>query len=174
MIPAREGFLPQASALSDRDKVSSCYGYGISMSALQIAQAYQVFANKGIFKELNLFYDKALSNPKPEVRVLSKNTAKLINSMLVETVNSRSGTARKAKIEGKVVAGKTGNSKKKRDGLTTYSTSFAGFVPAEDPSLLAVIVLHGITKDIHSGGSVAAPIFSKVVGQSIHALESGS
>lgn len=174
LIPAREGFLPQASALSDRDKVSSCYGYGISMSALQIAQAYQVFANEGIFKELNLFYDKALSNPKPDVRVLSKNTAKLINSMLVETVNSRSGTARKAKIEGKVVAGKTGTSKKKRDGLTTYSTSFAGFVPAEDPSLLAVIVLHGITKDIHSGGSVAAPIFSKVVGQSIHALESGS
>ena len=174
LIPSREGFLPQATTMSKRDKVSSCYGYGISMSAIQLAQAYQVFANKGVFKELNLFYDKALTSPKPDQRVLSEQTVRAINSMLIETVNSKSGTAKKAKIEGRVVAGKTGTSEKERKGKTSYSVSFAGFVPVKNPSLLAVIVLHGITSDIHSGGSVAAPIFSKVVGQSLHALESGS
>ena len=70
LIPAREGFLPQGSSLNSRDKVSLCYGYGVSMSALQIAQAYLVFANKGIFKELNLFYDDELSSPKPEFRAI--------------------------------------------------------------------------------------------------------
>ena len=94
--------------------------------------------------------------------------------MLLQTVNSRSGTGRKARIEGLEVAGKTGTAEKERNGQTTYTASFAGFVPAKNPSLLAVIVLHGITNDTHSGGSVAAPIFSKVVGQSIHALESGT
>ncbi|MBH32775.1 MAG: hypothetical protein CMD90_03895 [Gammaproteobacteria bacterium] len=174
LLPAREGFLPSASSLSNRDKVSSCYGYGISMSALQIAQAYQVFANKGVFKELNLFFDKELTSPKPEVKVLSEKTTSLINSMLIKTVNSKTGTARKARIEGRQVAGKTGTSEKKRNGEVSYSASFAGFVPAKDPSLLAVIVLHGLVKENHSGGSIAAPIFSKVVKQSIHALESGS
>ena len=94
--------------------------------------------------------------------------------MLIKTVNSKTGTARKARIEGRQVAGKTGTSEKKRNGEVSYSASFAGFVPAKDPSLLAVIVLHGLYGEKHSGGSVAAPIFSKVMTQSLHALESGS
>ena len=174
LIPSRAGFLPRASSMSKRDKVSSCYGYGISMTALQLAQAYQVFANEGVFKELNLFYDEALTNPKPDKQVLSESTVSLINTMLIEAVNSKSGTAKKARIEGRVVAGKTGTSEKVVHGQTSYSASFAGFVPVKNPSLLAVIVLHGITNEIHSGGSIAAPIFSKVVGQSMHALESGT
>ena len=174
IIPSRAGFLPQASTFSNRDRVSSCYGYGISLSALQIAQAYQVLANKGIFKELNLFYDRELSSPKPELRILPEDTVRFINNMLIQTVNSRSGTGRRARIEGRQVAGKTGTSEKIRNGEISYSASFSGFVPPEDPILLAVIVLHGLTKEEHSGGSVAAPIFSKVVGQSLHTLESGS
>ena len=175
LIPSREGFLPKASSLSNRDKVSSCYGYGISMSTLQIAQAFQVFANKGVFKELTLFYDEELTSPKPDFRVLSEDTTRFINNMMIETVNSKSGTARRARIEGKKVAGKTGTAeKKKKNGKKSYSASFSGFVPANDPILLGVIVLHGLTKEEHSGGTIAAPIFSSVVGQSLHTLESGS
>ena len=95
--------------------------------------------------------------------------------MMIETVNSKSGTARRARIEGKKVAGKTGTAeKKKKNGKKSYSASFSGFVPANDPILLGVIVLHGLTKEEHSGGTIAAPIFSRVVGQSLHTLESGS
>ena len=174
LIPSREGFLPQSSLISERDKVSACYGYGLSMSAVQLAQAYQIFANKGIFKELNLFYDKELSNPGPERRVLSDDTARYINSMLFNTVNSRHGTARGARIGGVEVAGKTGTSEKIRNGKKIYTATFSGFAPVNDPKLLAVIVLHDLSGEDHSGGKVAAPIFSKVISQSLHALESGS
>ena len=174
LIPAREGFLPEASSLSDRDKVSSCYGYGLSMSAVQIAQAYQVFANDGVLKELSLFKNKNLNSPKPEVRVISIETNKLVNKMLVSAVNSSYGTARNARVEGSLVAGKTGTAEKRITGKVFYTASFSGFVPAHDPKLLAVIVLHGLYGEKHSGGSVAAPIFSKVMTQSLHALESGS
>ena len=174
LIPSREGFLPESSMISERDKVSSCYGYGLSMSAIQIAQAYQVFANKGIFKELNLFHDKRLSAPKPERRVLSQETTRLINNMLFETVNSRHGTAKGARIGGLEVAGKTGTAEKIRGGKKYYTATFSGFAPSKDPKLLAVIVLHNLIGEEHSGGKVAAPIFSKVISQSLHALESGS
>ena len=174
LIPAREGFLPEASSLSNRDKVSSCYGYGLSMSAVQIAQAYQVFANDGVLKELSLFKNKNLNSPKPEVRVISIETNKLVNKMLISAVNSSYGTARNARVEGRLVAGKTGTAEKRIRGKVSYTASFSGFVPAQDPKLLAVIVLHGLYGEEHSGGSVAAPIFSKVVTQSLHALESGS
>ena len=174
LIPSREGFLPESSMLSERDKVSSCYGYGLSMSAIQIAQAYQVFANKGIFKELNLFHDKKLSSPKPERRVLSEETTRIINNMLYETVNSRYGTAKGARIGGIEVAGKTGTAEKVKNGEKSYTATFSGFAPSKDPKLLAVIVLHNLIGEEHSGGKVAAPIFSKVMSQSLHALESGS
>ena len=174
LIPSREGFLPESSILSQRDKVSSCYGYGLSMSAIQIAQAYQVFANNGIFKELNLFYDRQLSSPEKDRRILSEETVNHINQMLFETVNSRFGTAKGARIEGLKVAGKTGTAEKMRNNEISYTATFSGFAPARDPKLLAVIVLHDLIGEGHSGGKVAAPIFSKVISQSLHALESGS
>ena len=174
LIPSREGFLPESSLLSRRDKVSSCYGYGISMSAVQIAQAYQVFANNGVFKELNLFYDRQLSSPEKDKRILSEETVNHINSMLFETVNSRFGTAKGARIEGVKVAGKTGTAEKIRNNEKSYTATFSGFAPASDPQLLAVIVLHDLIGEGHSGGKVAAPIFSKVISQSLHALASGS
>ena len=174
LIPSREGFLPQASVVSQRDKVSSCYGYGLSMSAIQIAQAYQVFANEGVFKELNLFDNKRLSSPEPEIRVLSEETTRMINHMLYETVNSRHGTAAGARIVGLDVVGKTGTSEKFKDGKKSYTATFSGFAPSKEPKLLAVIVLHDLIGEEHSGGKIAAPIFSKVISQSLHALESGS
>ena len=57
LIPATQGFLPKYSNISERDKVSFCYGYGLSISALHIAQAYSVFANRGLLKELYLYLD---------------------------------------------------------------------------------------------------------------------
>ena len=108
IIPSREGFLAEHSVITERDKVSSCYGYGLSMSAVQIAQAYQVFANRGIFRELNLFYEEDLMSLTSERRVLSESTNQYINKMLFKAVNSKSGTARLARIEGLQVAGKTG------------------------------------------------------------------
>ena len=173
LIPSREGFLAHPSEYTLRDKVSSCYGYGLTMSAIQIAQAYSVFANEGIFKELTLYLDDQILSNFLEERVISIETASIVRDMLIKTVNAPTGTARNAKIKGTVVAGKTGTAIENSKDLS-YTATFAGFVPAINPELLAVIVLHGLQGEDHSGGRVAAPIFSKIVGQSLHVLKAGN
>ena len=164
MIPAREGFLPHESSFTLRDKVSSCYGYGMTLSALQIAQAYSVFANEGNFVELNLFEDHSFGEDYKE-RVIKTETNKIIVDMLVETVNSIGGTASKARLKDYIVAGKTGTAKETLDEETTYTSTFAGFVPAQEPEFLAVIVLHGLSGEDYSGGRVSAPLFSDIMKQ---------
>jgi len=169
MLPAREGFLPHSSKFTLRDKVSSCYGYGMTLSALQIAQAYSVFANEGNFIELNLFKDHSFDEPYYQ-KIIEPSTNSKIKSMLIETVNSKTGTASKARLEGNIVAGKTGTARETLEEITTYTGTFAGFVPSDDPEYLAVIVLHGLSGENYSGGRVSAPIFSNIMKQ-IYLLE---
>ena len=169
MLPAREGFLPHSSQITLRDKVSSCYGYGMTLSALQIAQAYSVFANEGNFIELNLFKDHSFDEPYYQ-KIIEPSTNSKIKRMLIETVNSKTGTASKARLEGKIVAGKTGTARETLEEITTYTGTFAGFVPSDDPEYLAVIVLHGLSGENYSGGRVSAPIFSNIMKQ-IYLLE---
>tara|TARA_B100000945_G_scaffold11061_1_gene8643 strand:+ start:1240 stop:2886 length:1647 start_codon:yes stop_codon:yes gene_type:complete len=164
LLPAREGFLPHHSEYTERDKVSSCYGYGMTLSALQIAQAYMVFANQGYFKELKLFKDKLFESNK-ESQVISQETNRLIIGMLEETVNSDSGTAKKARIKGKRVAGKTGTAIESLGDETSYTATFSGFVPSSNPDYLAVVVLHGLKGEESSGGRVAAPVFSNILSE---------
>jgi len=169
MLPAREGFLPHSSKFTLRDKVSSCYGYGMTLSALQIAQAYSVFANEGNFIELNLFKDHSFDEHYYQ-KIIEPSTNSKIKKMLIETVNSKTGTASKARLEGKIVAGKTGTARETLEEITTYTGTFAGFVPSDDPEYLAVIVLHGLSGENYSGGRVSAPIFSNIMKQ-IYLLE---
>jgi len=164
MLPAREGYLPHSNQFTPRDKVSSCYGYGMTLSALQIAQAYSVFANKGNFVELSLFKDTQFDEPFSE-RVIKEQTNQLILDMLVETVNSKRGTASKAKLKNRLVAGKTGTAKETMQEETTYTATFAGFVPYDKPEFLTVVVMHGLSGEESSGGKVSAPIFSNIMEQ---------
>jgi cell division protein FtsI (penicillin-binding protein 3) len=85
--------------------------------------------------------------------------------MLVETVNSEGGTASKARIKNMIVAGKTGTAKETLAEETTYTGTFAGFVPSKDPEFLAVVVLHGLSGEDYSGGKVSAPVFSNIMQQ---------
>tara|TARA_Y100001970_G_scaffold122166_1_gene151425 strand:- start:11823 stop:13475 length:1653 start_codon:yes stop_codon:yes gene_type:complete len=162
MLPAREGYLAHHSEFTLRDKVSSCYGYGMTLSALQIAQAYIVFANDGYFKELKLFKDKLFESNK-ESQVISEETNRLITKMLEKTVNSDTGTAREARIKGKMVAGKTGTAMESLEEDTSYTATFSGFVPSNNPEYLTVVVLHGLKGEESSGGRVAAPVFSNIM-----------
>ena len=162
MLPAREGFLPHHSEFTQRDKVSSCYGYGMTLSALQIAQAYIVFANNGYFKELKLFKDKLFESNK-ESQIISEETNRLITEMLEKTVNSDTGTARAARLKGRIVAGKTGTAMESLEEDTSYTAIFSGFVPSNNPEYLTVVVLHGLKGEESSGGRVAAPVFSNIM-----------
>jgi cell division protein FtsI/penicillin-binding protein 2 len=136
----------------------------MTLSALQIAQAYMVFANNGYFKELRLFKDKLFESNK-ESQVISQETNKLIIEMLEETVNSDTGTARAAKLKGRVVAGKTGTAMESLEDDPSYTVTFSGFVPSNNPDYLTVVVLHGLKGEEASGGRVAAPVFSDIMNE---------
>jgi cell division protein FtsI/penicillin-binding protein 2 len=89
--------------------------------------------------------------------------------MLEETVNSDTGTARAARLKGRVVAGKTGTAKESLEDGSSYTVSFSGFVPSNNPDYLSVVVLHGLKGEKSSGGRVAAPVFSDIM-QEIYML----
>ena len=137
------------------------YGYGLSVTSLQLAQAYAVLASGGIKKPVSLL--KLEHVPEGE-RVISENISRQIVSML-ETVISNEGTASKARVPGYRVAGKTGTVHKlTKDGYADdqYLSLFAGMAPATNPKIVTVVMINNPRGEDYYGGLVAAPVFSKV------------
>ena len=137
------------------------YGYGIAVTALQLAHAYAILANDGI--DVPVSFAK-VSDPPSGVRVLGSDVANEIVRML-ETVVQSGGTGRRAQIKGYRVAGKTGTAyiaTSKVYDKHRYVASFVGMAPASDPRLVVAVVIHE-PQGQHFGGVVAAPIFAKVM-----------
>jgi cell division protein FtsI (penicillin-binding protein 3) len=138
------------------------YGYGLSVTALQLAQAYSVIAADGIRRPISmLVQDEQVDGE----RVVSVNTARQLRSML-ETVVSPAGTGQRAAIRNFRVAGKTGTAKKVGVGGYSddrYLAVFAGLAPASDPKLVAVVVIDEPRGEDYYGGEVAAPVFSRIL-----------
>ncbi len=138
------------------------FGYGLSVTTLQLAQAYGVLAADGIKRPVSLL--KLPKRPAAE-RILSAVTARLVRTML-ETVVSTEGTARLATIVGYRVAGKTGTAKKAvRGGYSSkrYQSVFAGMAPASRPRFVMVVMVDEPRGKHYYGGRVAAPVFAKVM-----------
>jgi cell division protein FtsI (penicillin-binding protein 3) len=145
-------------------------GNGLAVSGLQMLGAYATIANGGVWRTPHVVGATVDANgkrtpvdPGPSHRVVSEQTAATVNNMLQSVISI--GTGSNAAIPGYSVAGKTGTARKPLVGARGYSgqyvASFAGFVPAEQPRLAAVVVLdepHPIY-----GGQVAAPVFSRVL-----------
>jgi cell division protein FtsI (penicillin-binding protein 3) len=149
-------------------KATMSYGYGITVTPIQLAQAYSVIANDGIYTPLTL--RKGLSQESE--RIVSKNTAKILHKMLEKVVED--GTSKKAAVNGYRVGGKTGTAWK-TSGTGGYSTDryrsiFAGIAPIDDPRLVAVVFIEEPTGKFHYGGDVAAPVFSEIISQSLQLL----
>lgn len=144
------------------------YGYGLAVTPLQLAQAYQVLANGGVKQPLTLIR----KSPGEGERVMSEEIAKQVTSML-ETVVGPKGTARRAKVEGYTVAGKTGTVHKVgREGYEdeSYLSLFAGIAPSDNPRIVTVVVVDDPSGREYYGGEVAAPIFSRVTQASLRLL----
>ncbi len=159
--------------LSDLTKVglaASSYGYGLAVSPLQMLGAYSALANGG-----TLYEPKLVLDGKPPVkvrRVASERAIKEVGAMLEGVVDR--GTAGSARIPGYRAAGKTGTARKidpltKKYSTTSYTASFAGYLPASQPRWTILVILHE-PKGQYYGGLVAAPIFSKI-GRRLLALE---
>ncbi len=138
------------------------YGYGLSVTALQLAQAYSVIAADGIRRPISmLVQDEQVAGE----RVVSVDTARRLRSML-EIAVSPAGTGQRAAIRNFRVAGKTGTAKKVGVGGYSddrYVAVFAGLAPASDPKLVAVVVIDEPRGEDYYGGDVAAPVFSRIL-----------
>jgi cell division protein FtsI (penicillin-binding protein 3) len=157
------GRLPGYDKLRPFEQATLSFGYGLSASALQLAQAYTALANEGEMLRVRLVKDEYIE---PAVRVMSANTARTVRQML-EQVVSREGTALKAAVRGFRVSGKTGTVKKIGEG--GYSNDrhlaiFAGIAPASRPRIVMVVVVDEPGGSEYYGGLVAAPVFSRVTG----------
>lgn len=145
------------------------YGYGLSVTPLQLAQAYLPLANDGILSPVSLM---RTDKPLPPVRVMPAQVARSVRGMM-ETVISIKGTGKQASIPGYRVAGKTGTVHKvgNRGYIEDqYISVFAGIAPASDPKVITVVMVDNPRNQEYYGGEVAAPIFSRAVGGTLRLL----
>lgn len=146
------------------------FGYGLSATTLQLAQAYAVFANQGYL--LPARFSVADPTAKLGKHVLSKKVAKEVLEML-EAVVEKDGTGRHARVQGYRVAGKTGTSRiatKHGYDKNKHIASFVGIAPVSAPKLVIAVVIREPTRVSYYGGRVAAPLFAKVMGGSLRIL----
>ena len=164
----RGGLLPHYRQWREAEQATLSYGYGLSVTALQLAQAYTVFANQGEVKPVSLLAPQ----PAAGQRVMSGRTAGQVLKML-EAVVAKGAGGNRAAIQGYRVAGKTGTVHKLGEGgyqQGKYMSLFAGVAPATDPKLVAVVLIDEPGGDHYYGGEVAAPVFSRVVGGAMRVL----
>ena len=150
------------------EQATMSYGHGLSVSLLQLARAYTIFAGNGDLKPISLLKVK---EPVTGKKVFSERTTHSLVNML-ETVTQPGGTAPLAQISGYRVAGKTGTAHKLEEGryVNRYVASFVGFAPVSNPRLVVAVMIDEPGNDEYYGGMVAAPVFSKVTGAALHAL----
>ena len=143
------------------EQATMAYGHGISVSLLQLARAYTVFARDGELVPLTLVKTAAEASGE---KVLSAETARAVRSML-ELAVQPGGTGPRARIMGWRVAGKTGTAHKLHNGeyaADKYLSSFVGFAPASAPRLVVAVMLDEPSGQYY-GGAVAAPVFAQVM-----------
>jgi len=151
------------------EQATIAYGYGVSVSLLQLAHAYLVFARDGDLVPVSVMSSEA---PAPAVRVLEPQTAQAVRRML-EAAVSEEGTAASARVPGYQVAGKTGTARKLRDGRYTdaYVASFVGFAPATNARVVIAVMIDEPRAGHYYGGEVAAPVFSQVAAGTLRELQ---
>ena len=151
------------------EQATMSYGHGISVSLMQLARAYSVFAREGDMIPLTLTKQDSL--PQGSAPVFSQQTAREVRAMLEMAVQP-GGTAPKAQIPGYRVAGKTGTAHKLEGGqyANKYVSSFVGFAPASDPRLIVAIMIDEPSGGKHYGGDVAGPVFAGVMGGALRTL----
>ena len=145
------------------------YGYGLSVTPLQLAQAYAILGNDGVRHPVSLV---ALEQAGGGEQMVSQDSATAVRRMLEEVVRP-GGTATGAAVPGYRIAGKTGTSWKFAAGgysKDKYISSFAGLAPASNPRLAAVVVIDEPSGELYYGGDVAAPVFADIMSESLRLL----
>ncbi|MCB5186198.1 penicillin-binding protein 2 [Methylobacillus gramineus] len=174
--PTRIGFPGEASGKLRNyktwrpiEQATMSYGHGINMTLLQLARAYTVFTNDGALLPVSLL---KLKEPPVGHQVYTAATANHLKDMM-ETVIQVGGTAPRAQVLGYRVAGKTGTAHKPGVGgyqANHYVSSFVGLAPASNPRLIIAVMIDDPSAGKYYGGTVAAPVFSKVMAGALRML----
>ena len=161
------GILTDHSRWSNSEIATLAYGYGFQVSPLQLAQAYMIYANGGVFKPVSLLKIET-GTAVPGLRVISQEIADEVTKMLEAVVSpGGGGTGTLAYIPTHRVAGKTGTAwyydvaKGAYDEGNSISL-FAGFAPVSNPKIVTVVTIHEPKGEEYGGGRVAAPVFSTI------------
>ena len=150
------------------EQATMSYGHGISVSLIQVARSYMIFARNG--EMIPLSFQKVSQLPAPQ-RVISDKTAHQMRDMM-ELVVGPGGTAPLAQVRGYRVAGKTGTAHKLENGhyVNKYVASFVGLAPASNPRIIIAVMIDEPGAGKHFGGLVAAPLFSSVAASTLSSL----
>ncbi len=150
------------------EQATLAYGYGMSVTTLQLAEAFAALADDGRLRRPSLI--QGATNP--AISVLDPVIARQVAVML-ETVTGPEGTARAAQVENYRVSGKTGTSRKASASgyAARYIASFAGFAPSSDPRLVCIVMINDPTAGQFYGGQVAAPLFSSVMSGALRLMD---
>jgi cell division protein FtsI (penicillin-binding protein 3) len=181
-----KGLLPPASSWRQVDLANHGFGQGVAVTPIQMAIAYAAIANGGVVMRpyvLKAAYDAdgqplVIHGPEALRRALRPAVAHSMNSLLRGVVNGRDGTAHLAQVADVTVAGKTGTAQMVNPATGTYYrnrlvASFVGFLPADDPKLVILVVLYDVPRG-RFGGLVAAPVFSRIASDAAQRLSMSS
>ncbi len=160
------GFVSAMPSERPVERATLAFGYGLSVTNLQLARAYAAIAADGMLPAPGLIADGGRQSAE---RVMSAERARQLRKMLTEVTRS-GGTATQAAIPGYQVAGKTGTSRKAVAGGYAegrYISTFAGMAPASDPRFVAVITIDEPQGEDYYAGPVAGPVFRAVVGDAL-------
>jgi cell division protein FtsI (penicillin-binding protein 3) len=138
------------------------FGYGLSVTALQLAKAHLIFVNQGRLTPVTLLHNDP---PVPGPQVIKAKTAQQV-LLMMETVLDKDGTGKAARVPGYRVAGKTGTARVAgKDGYKDrrYTASFIGIAPVSKPKFVVVIIIHEPSRKGYYAAAVAAPLFAKVM-----------
>ncbi|MFH8367266.1 peptidoglycan D,D-transpeptidase FtsI family protein [Streptomyces sp. NPDC018031] len=167
------GILARPGEWSASQQYTIPFGQGLSLNAVQATSVYSTIANGGERIEPSLVRGtrgpdgRFTAAPAPErTRVVSRQTARTLATMLESVVDDNEGTGTKAKISGYRVAGKTGTSNRvdpKTGRYHGYTASFAGFAPADQPRLTVYCAVQNPTSGSYFGGQVCGPVYKQVM-----------
>ncbi|MGW7302437.1 peptidoglycan D,D-transpeptidase FtsI family protein [Streptomyces sp. NPDC054829] len=176
-----KGILAPPEEWSTSQQYTIPFGQGVSVNAMQAASVYSTIANGGVRVEPTLVRGtkgpdgRFTPAPKPgKTRVVSARTAKTLARMLESVVDDREGTGTKARIPGYRVAGKTGTANRVDPATGKYhgyTSSFAGFAPADQPRITVYCAIQNATKGSYFGGQICGPVYKQVMEFALKTLQ---
>jgi len=164
------GYFDFYKNVTDFERAALSFGYGMSVTPLQLTRAYAAIANHGVIKPASF---TKITEPVEGEKIASTKAINSLIKMMEKTVSSK-GTAVQASVLNYRVAGKTGTVHKAKAGgyeEETYQSVFAGFAPVSDPRLAMVVMIDEPSAGDYYGGKVAAPVFSNVMMNAMRLLD---